>query len=115
MPSKNQTQETRLDELVKEHGLVHQIDVPRDDTGENWATCYLVKPNRQIMGRVINLMAQGKPYEAGGVVLNSCWIEGDKEILEDDDMYLSAINSLSDLITIRNGQIKKKSANGPKR
>lgn len=45
--------------------------------------------------------------EAGEIMLTSCWISGDKEIKEDDNLFISACLKACELIEQKEATLKK--------
>ena len=63
------------------------------------------------MGAAMSVMMKN-PLKANEILLTSNWLEGDKRILEDDDLFLSAGQLLGEIIKVREGQLKKNSPVG---
>lgn len=75
-------------------------------------TAQLSKPTRQIMGQAMGMVVPVNGQvpditKAGEWILRNCWIDGDKEILEDDDLLFSASMSIMELLKIKQAEIKK--------
>lgn len=74
-------------------------------------SCRLSKPTRQTLKVVYAKMLKADGslnlLEGGEIMLNSCWIDGDKEIKEDDDLFLSACMAACQLIEIKEASLKK--------
>ena len=73
--------------------------------------CKLSKPTRQTLKIVYAKMLKADGslnlLEGGEIMLNSCWVEGDKEIKEKDDLFLSACMAAVQLIEIKEASLKK--------
>lgn len=93
----------KIDELKKKHGAIYQIDVETDVSGE-YKSCIIRKPNRKDLSYV---SAVKNNFQAMETLLRQLWIEGDEEILTDDDLFLGATNQMGEILKIREGQIKK--------
>lgn len=97
----------KFEKLKKQYGgRVYAIIVPCDDEGADIAVGFVKKPDRTLLGLVLSQLTvnQIKAFE---ILLNSTWIEGDERILKDDDVFMSAMTSLNEMITIRQGVLKK--------
>lgn len=100
-------QALKFEALKKQYGgRVYAIIVPCDDEGTDIAVGFVKKPDRTLLGLVLSQLTvnQIKAFE---ILLNSTWIEGDNRILNDDDVFMSAMASLNEMITIRQGVLKK--------
>jgi hypothetical protein len=97
--------QTQIKQWKAEHGEIHQIDIPLDDKG-TIATAYVKKPDLTIIAASAKY-AETDPIKSGLIMLNSCWIDGDKAIMENDEAKLSAIRELGKLFKVRVSTIKK--------
>jgi len=74
-------------------------------------TARLSEPTRQILKIVYAKMMKADGslnlVEGGEIMLNSCWIDGDKEIKEDDQLFISACLSAVGLIETKEATLKK--------
>ena len=75
-------------------------------------TCELTRPNRALYERVVGLITPipGRPLEiikAGSIILNTCWVKGDKEIKEFDDLYTSICTHCVSLVRLTEVELKK--------
>ena len=74
-------------------------------------TCKLAEPTRQVLKIVYAKMLKADGslnlVEGGEIMLNSCWIEGDKEIKENDNLFISACLSACQLIEVKEAKLKK--------
>ena len=102
------TDKERLDAMAKKHGvkIVFELSVPMDDEKKDIAVGYIKKPSRNSLGAAMSLM-QSNPMKANEILLKSNWLEGDERILTDDDAFLSASMLLENVVSIRQGEIKK--------
>lgn len=86
------------------------IQVPVDDklnedgSPANVASGWFRRPDMDVMQKA-NLHA-GDPVTMGLVILNNCWLGGDPEIREDDEVQMSTITSLVSVFKIRQAVIK---------
>jgi hypothetical protein len=92
--------------LKNEHGEIFTIEVPMNDTHTDVAVAYFKKVDRAIMGAAMSLW-DTNPLKAKEIVLTSCFIAGNKDILEKDDLYFPATNRVDDMITFRKATLKK--------
>lgn len=83
----------------KEYGSVFLIEVEDKK-------CYLHQPSRVILdaASAASVKANSKFNE---VIMRSCWLAGDKEILEKDEYFLAASTELSDIIEFKEATLKK--------
>ena len=74
-------------------------------------SCTVSKPTRQVLEVVLGMLGVNgqKPQmlKAGEIILNSCWIDGDKEILQDDDLLVAASLQAYQLIEIKQASLEK--------
>lgn len=75
-------------------------------------SCQLRKPSRQILGQAMGMVipVNGQVPDvtrAGEWILRNCWISGDQEILEDEDLLLGASMTAMEMTKIKAGTIKK--------
>lgn len=105
---KKTNEQNPLDETKLKHkyGNVFKIEVPTDDENDV-AVAYLKKPTRQTLSMIISKI-DSDPISALEILLNSCWIDGsDERIRTDDDLFFGAVSSLKDMISFRQGVLKK--------
>lgn len=69
--------------------------------------CFVRKPTRNEMKYAMTLATKNDPLGMVEEILNSCFLGGDREILEDDDYFYGAAMQLQELIEIKNGELKK--------
>lgn len=73
--------------------------------------CKLSEPTRQVLKVVYSKMLKADGslnlIEGGEIMLNSCWISGDKEIKEDDNLFISACLSACQLIEVKEAKLVK--------
>jgi len=95
-----------IDALKKEYGDVFSLAIPMNDEGSEVAYCYLKKPDRATLGASMAIEDRN-PLKAKEIILRGAWISGYDKIIEDDDLFLSAITQVNNLITIRLAELKK--------
>ena len=68
------------------------------------------EPDRKILGQSFSI-AFGKGeadlYGGGSWILENCWIDGDKEIKEEDLLYFNAAIKVNQVLEMRESRIKK--------
>ncbi len=91
--------------LKAKYGEVFQLNVY---TNEEVITAYLKKPTRAILGAVMSKMSLD-PMQANEILLRNCLIPevSDSRILESDEVFISAIDSLDGLINVYRSDLKK--------
>ena len=52
-------------------------------------------------------MASSQPIDAMEILLNTCWLEGDEDIKNEDELFYSALNVVEGLVKYRIGELKK--------
>ncbi|MGM9774898.1 MAG: hypothetical protein ACI3Y2_06835 [Candidatus Egerieousia sp.] len=68
----------------------------------------LHKPTRHDLSFATAGSSQGKdPVKFTEVLLKQCWIDGDREILEDDEHFLGVMPVLQALSEVKEAEIKK--------
>jgi hypothetical protein len=73
--------------------------------GEVEYKCYLRNPTLNDIG-LATTNSKKNPALFGKTIINSCWLDGDKEIKENDDAILSMSNELDDLIHVGKTVVK---------
>lgn len=99
--------ETQIDSLKKANKIdrVHELSVQVSD--DEKAYCYLKTPDRNVMGAVMAI-GRNNPIKANEIVLAKCWLAGDERIKIDDELFLSVMPKLNELVEFRKADIKKK-------
>jgi hypothetical protein len=72
------------------------------------AVAYLKKPTRQVLGAVMSKISSD-PMQANEILLRNCLIKeiSDMRILDNDEVFISAINSLDGLVNVYKSDLKK--------
>ena len=101
------TDKVRLDAIAAKYGVkqVFEIIVPIGDEGET-ISAFFKKPDRNIIGLTMT-MEKRNPLRAKEVMLTSCFLEGNKQILEDDDCFMSALTVVDNFLSIKQAELKK--------
>jgi hypothetical protein len=89
--------EQQLAAWKQKHGELYEISV--DDK-----SCILHKPTRQDLSYVSVIK---DPIKLSETLLKQLWVEGDKEILEQDDLFIAVANKMDVLMTVKEAEVKK--------
>lgn len=89
----------QIAEWKKKHGGVYRIDV-------DGRSCYLRKPNRKELGYAA-MAGKTDPLKYNELILKNCWLGGDEDIRDDDDLFLSVGAVLAEIIEVKAAEIKK--------
>jgi hypothetical protein len=81
------------------HGRLEEVTVYVQKVG------YVRKPTRHEIGASMSL--QTDPLTQAEDLLNTCWLGGDEELLDDDDYFQGALMQFQELMAIKTGEIKK--------
>lgn len=87
----------QIAELKKKHGEIFEISV-------EGKSCILRRPNRRDLSYVSVVK---DPIKMSETLLKQLWVEGDKEIQEQDDLFLAVIPKMEEVIKVKESQIKK--------
>lgn len=95
---KGQVSQETIEKWKKQHGEVFAVTVDN-------SICYLKKPNRQTLSAMSQL--SNDPIRSAEFLLNNCWLDGDKAIKEDDEMFLGVVSQLGDLVKVKAAKLEK--------
>ncbi len=95
----DQIAKEQIEEWKKKHGDVFCVTV-------DGKTAYLKKPDRKTLSAAA-VLGKSDPMKYNEVMLNNCWLGGDEEIKTDDALFLGVSSKLSELIEIKEAEIKK--------
>jgi len=84
-------------EWKRKHGDIFELSV------EN-KSCIVRRPNRKDLSYVSVVK---NPIQMSETLLKQLWVDGDKEILEDDSLFLAVIPKMEEVIKIKESAIKK--------
>jgi len=74
-------------------------------------TCILKKPTRATIEIALGKMGvsggQSELIRAGEIILRNCWVDGDAEILNNDDYLIPAALQAYQLIEFKTAELKK--------
>lgn len=90
---------------------VIMLKVPKNDEYTEFAYGFIKYPSRTDIS-IAMTMKDSDPLKGKEVVLRNSWLEGDKAILDDDELFLSACTVLDEVIGVRQAIIKKNWKNG---
>lgn len=90
--------EEKISELKKKHGAIFLVEVEGHKA-------ILKKPNRKVL-QMANRHQQDS-IRMAEIILENCWIEGDHEIKDDDDLFLAAAQVLGEMIEFKQAELKK--------
>lgn len=93
-----------LEVLRLKHGEIYTMTIPVDDLGTEVAVGYFKKVDRQIMGASLSI---SDPIVSKQIILESTFIDGDRRILDEDDLFFSACMLVDEMLTFRKGELKK--------
>lgn len=92
----NYTKE-QVAEWKKKHGDIFELSV-------EGKSCIVRRPNRKDLSYVSVVK---NPIQMSETLLKQLWVDGDKEILEDDSLFLAVIPKMEEVIKIKESAIKK--------
>lgn len=76
--------------------------------GKKCQLCPLDRATLEIaLGMVMATSGNPQYIRAGEIILRKCWVSGDKEILENDDLLVAAAMKAYELIEIKEATLKK--------
>lgn len=102
-PQENQgveVSQAQINQWKEQHGDVWLIET------EDGKKCYLKKPDRATLGAA-SKTAKDDPMKFNEVILQNCWLDGDKEILTNDDDFMAVSTQLDELVTFKKAEVKK--------
>lgn len=89
--------EEQVAEWKRKHGDIFELSV--EDK-----SCIVRRPNRKDLSYV---SVVNNPIQMSETLLKQLWVDGDKEILEDDSLFLAVIPKMEEVIKIKESAIKK--------
>lgn len=91
--------EADIKKLKEKHGRIFQIKVGEKE-------CIMRYPNRKDLAYA-SAGAVGNPFKLNEIIFEQCWVQGDNEIKEDVGLFLGAVNSFSQIIELKEAEIKE--------
>ncbi|WP_299460570.1 hypothetical protein [uncultured Microscilla sp.] len=98
--------QTQVNEWKKKYRNVHQIQVPTDDTYEDWLTIYIREPNREVLNEYLR-KSEKVPIDAALALVRNTFLGGDEEVKKESKFALAAVQKISSLIIAGEARIKK--------
>lgn len=89
----------QIEAWKRKHGEVFAVTV-----GDS--VCYLKKPSRKALGYA-SFASKNNPLNFNEVILNDCWLGGDESIKTDDAKFLGVSAVLTELIEVKEAELKK--------
>jgi len=97
----------KADGLKAKHNTkkVFLVEVEDEDSGD-WISAWIRKPNLKEFSMFTKL-AQKDNLSALKVLMTNIFLEGDRNIYEDDECFLAAISQVQEIINVQASRIKK--------
>ena len=89
--------DNQIAEMKAKHGDIFLVEV-------EGKSCVLHKPKRKDLSYA---SAVKDPIKMQEVLLKQLWVDGDKEILEQDDFFLAVANKMDEIIKVKEAKVKK--------
>ena len=99
IPQNQNVNQSQIDAWKKKHGDIFKLII--EDK-----VCYLKTPDRKTLSFASSI-ATKDPLKFNEVILNNCWLAGDEEIKTNDIYFLSAASKLSEIIEVKEADLKK--------
>ena len=90
-------EQKKIDEWKAKHGDLYQISV-------EGKSCLLRRPTRKDISYASVVR---DPMQLSETMLNQLWLDGDREILEQDDLFLAVVAKMEEVMKIKEAEIKK--------
>ncbi len=97
--------EAKIKQWKLQYGEVHQVDVPLDDEG-TIGVAYFRKPDLNMISAASKFI-KSDPIKSSTILFNSCWLEGDSIIKDNDEAKMSACQQIGSIFKVRTATIKK--------
>lgn len=68
---------------------------------------YLRNPDRRTLSAAMTKIAKGDIVGGSEVILENCWLGGDEEIKNDDDLFVGAVSKVGELIEVKSAELEK--------
>jgi hypothetical protein len=85
---------------------VFVIDVEDPDNEDKYYRAWLSKPDLKVLSAFYSV-GQNDPIQASKMVFNGCFLEGDKEIVQNDEIFAAAMAQIEDLMKVTRSRIAK--------
>ena len=90
-------EQKKIDEWKAKHGDLYQISV-------EGKSCLLRRPTRKDSSYASMVR---DPMQLSETMLKQLWLDGDREILEQDDLFLAVVARMEEVMKIKEAEIKK--------
>lgn len=90
-------EQKKIDEWKAKHGDLYQISV-------EGKSCLLRRPTRKDISYASVVC---DPMQLSETMLKQLWLDGDREILEQDDLFLAVVAKMEEVMKIKEAEIKK--------
>lgn len=106
-------EEEETERISKKNGQIKVImlKVPKNDEYTDFAYGWIKYPDRTDIS-IAMTMKDSDPLKGKEIVLRNSWLEGDMQIIEDTELFLSACTVLDTILGVRQALIKKNWMNG---
>ena len=95
-----------INEVCQRHNCQKAFRIEAHTSDGRSAVAYFRKPDRTLYGAALSIESRN-PIAAKELVLKSTFLEGDKAILDDDDLFLSACTVIDEMLSVQQADIKK--------
>ena len=85
---------------------LRRVELPLDDLGLETLEVVVAVPNRKILGQYLKYQ-NVNPNKAHEILVKNCVLTDLDQVLADDNLFMTAVGCIADLIPIREGIIKK--------
>lgn len=94
--------------LKKTYNLkkIYLIQVEDEDTGE-WYEAYFRKPNLKEFSMFTTIAQKGDRIQALQTLMKNIFVDGNKLVIEEDDLFLAAMSQIEDILSVQASKIKK--------
>jgi hypothetical protein len=102
-----------LDEVSKKHNQakVLMLKVPLNDAYTEFIYGFIKYPDREDVSIAMTLQTTD-PLRGKQIVLENNWLEGDRRLIDDTELFLSACTALDEVLAIRQAIVKKNYQSG---
>lgn len=95
--------EEQLKEWKEKHGENNVFEITVEDK-----KCVLRKPNRKDLSYALAASSGGKDaVKMNEALLNNCWIDGDKEMRDDDTYFFAVAEKIQGMMEAKEAELKK--------
>lgn len=97
------------EEIAKKHSISKAYKLTaqlNDEDSKEFATAFFRKPSRTEFGSAM-AYSNADPIRTKELILNSCFLEGDKSVIENDYALMCAAGHVDDIVGMIYGDLKK--------